>query len=115
MIFIRGLRQLPLFKPLARDADSCMTREYVELAMREGFPFEINMAEGKSYHVPDQYSIALLKNTAVIVVEEGLPPAASYDHWDQLLERGVVRRRRRRAVKKLRMDVHDRAKRVPPG
>ncbi len=31
------------------------------------------MADGKSYHVPDQYSIALLKNTAVIVVEEGLP------------------------------------------
>ncbi len=50
-----------------------MTREYVELAMREGFPFEIKMADGKSYHVPDQYSIALLKNTAVIVVEEGLP------------------------------------------
>jgi len=94
-----------------------MTREYVELATREGFPFEIKMADGKSYHVPDQYSIALLKNTAVIVVGRRTPPhpAASYDHWDQLLERGVVRRRRRRAVKKLRMDVHDRAKRVPPG
>ena len=49
-----------------------MTREYVELAMREGYPFEIRMADGKSHQVPDQYSIALLKNTAVIVVEEGL-------------------------------------------
>ncbi|HEV8186028.1 MAG TPA: hypothetical protein VGP40_08740 [Chthoniobacterales bacterium] len=31
------------------------------------------MAEGKSYTCRIQYSIALLKNTAVIVVEEGLP------------------------------------------
>lgn len=50
-----------------------MTREYVELAIKEGIPFQINMADGKSYHVPDDYSIALLKNTAVIVVEDGLP------------------------------------------
>ncbi len=93
-----------------------MTREYVELAMREGSPFEIKMAEGKSYHVPDQYSIALLKNTAVIVVEEGLPHILRFlRSLGSALERGVVRRRRRRAVKKLRMDVHDRAKRVPPG
>lgn len=52
---------------------SAMTREYVQLAMKEGYPFEIRMADGKTYHVPDEYSIALLKNTAVIVVEDGLP------------------------------------------
>jgi formylmethanofuran dehydrogenase subunit B len=50
-----------------------MTREYVELAMKEGYPFEIKMADGRSYRVPDEYSIALLKSTAVIVVENGLP------------------------------------------
>ena len=50
-----------------------MTREYVELAMKEGYPFEINMAEGKSYLVPDEYSIALIGKTAVIVVENTLP------------------------------------------
>lgn len=50
-----------------------MTREYVQLPIREGIPFEINMADGKSYRVPDPYSIALLGNTAVIVVEETLP------------------------------------------
>jgi hypothetical protein len=30
-----------------------MTRKYVELAMKEGYPFEINMADGRSYRVPD--------------------------------------------------------------
>ena len=50
-----------------------MTREYVELAIKEGIPFEINMADGKSYRVNDQFSIALIGKTAVIVVEDTLP------------------------------------------
>jgi hypothetical protein len=50
-----------------------VTRDYVELAIKEGIPFQINMADGKSYRVPDPYSIALLGNTAVIVVENALP------------------------------------------
>ena len=36
------------------------------------------MAEGKSYTCRIQYSIALLKNTAVIVVEEGLPTSCRF-------------------------------------
>lgn len=50
-----------------------MTQEYVRLAIDEGIPFEINMADGKTYVVPDKYSISLLGNTAVIVVENTLP------------------------------------------
>jgi hypothetical protein len=50
-----------------------MTRSYVELAIKEGIPFEIRMADGKSYTVSDINSIALLGNTAVIVVENELP------------------------------------------
>ncbi len=50
-----------------------MTREYVELAIKEGLPFEINMADGKSYRVEDEFSIALIGKTAVIVVEKTLP------------------------------------------
>jgi hypothetical protein len=50
-----------------------MTREYVEMAIEEGVPFEINMADGKSCRVNDESSIALIGNTAVIVVEDALP------------------------------------------
>lgn len=50
-----------------------MTQEYVRLAIDEGIPFEINMADGETYVVPDKYSISLLGNTAVIVVENTLP------------------------------------------
>lgn len=49
------------------------TQEYVKLAIDEGIPFEINMADGKTYVVPDKYSVSLLGNTAVIVVENTLP------------------------------------------
>jgi len=31
------------------------------------------MADGRSHRVPDEYSIALLGNTAIIVVEHDLP------------------------------------------
>jgi hypothetical protein len=50
-----------------------MTREYVELAIKEGIPFEVRMADGRSYTVPDANSIALLGKTAIIVVENALP------------------------------------------
>lgn len=50
-----------------------MTREFVELAIKEGLPFEINMADGKSYRVEDEFSIALIAKTAIIVVEKTLP------------------------------------------
>ncbi|MDB6149673.1 MAG: hypothetical protein JWQ44_1121 [Chthoniobacter sp.] len=50
-----------------------MTREYVEMAIKEGVPFEINMADGKSCRVNDEFSSALIGNIAVIVVEDALP------------------------------------------
>ena len=50
-----------------------MTREYVEMAIKKGIPFEINMADGKSYRVEDEFSIALIGETALIVVENMLP------------------------------------------
>lgn len=50
-----------------------MTREYVELAIKEGIPFEVNMADGKSYRVEDEFSIALIGKTAIIVIENTLP------------------------------------------
>lgn len=50
-----------------------MTRDFIELAIKEGIPFEINMADGKSYRVNDEFSIALIGKTAVIVVEDTLP------------------------------------------
>ncbi len=38
------------------------------MAIKKGIPFEINMADGKSYRVEDEFSIALIGKTALIVV-----------------------------------------------
>ncbi len=43
------------------------------MAIKKGIPFEINMADGKSYRVEDEFSIALIGETALIVVENMLP------------------------------------------
>lgn len=50
-----------------------MTRETVLLALREGIPFEVRMADGRSYLVPDQTQIAVGPSSLVILDEAGLP------------------------------------------
>jgi hypothetical protein len=49
-----------------------MTREQLEVAVREGIPFKVNMADGKEYTVKSPFNIAFDKNTVVVIDEEGL-------------------------------------------
>jgi hypothetical protein len=49
-----------------------MTRSQIELAVKEGIPFVIRMADGEKYEVADQSQIAFGK-TFVIVVQDDLP------------------------------------------
>ena len=44
-----------------------MTRDLVDLAIRERIPFEIRMADGKQYEVLDQRQIALGKTNVVVI------------------------------------------------
>ena len=45
-----------------------MTRDAVETAVREGIPFVINMADGKSYEVREEFQIAI-GTTSVVVLD----------------------------------------------
>ena len=46
-----------------------MTKDKIQIAINEGIPFVIKMADGIQYKVTDRYRIAL-GNTYVIVVDE---------------------------------------------
>jgi hypothetical protein len=50
-----------------------MTRDHIITAIEEGIPFHINMADGKSYLVPDKYRISLGKTTVVVVDDKDCP------------------------------------------
>jgi hypothetical protein len=50
-----------------------MTRDHVLTAKREGIPFEINMADGKSYLVTDADHISIGKTTVVVMDEKDCP------------------------------------------
>jgi ribosomal protein S4E len=46
-----------------------MTKERVSIAVKEGIPFEIKMADGEKYEVTDRSQIAL-GNTFVVMVDK---------------------------------------------
>jgi len=50
-----------------------MTRDTIETAVREGIPFVINMADGKSYEVREPYKIALGAARVVVLDDRDLP------------------------------------------
>jgi len=50
-----------------------MTRDTIETAGREGIPFVINMADGKSYEVRNPYKVALGSATVVVLDDRDLP------------------------------------------
>ena len=50
-----------------------MTRDHVIRAVDEGLPFEINMADGKSYRVDDRYRISVGKTTVIVLDDKDLP------------------------------------------
>ena len=50
-----------------------MTRDTIETAVREGIPFVINMADGKSYQVRESVKIAIGRTRVVVLDERDLP------------------------------------------
>jgi hypothetical protein len=50
-----------------------MTRDHVVTAIQEGIPFQISMADGKTYVVADQYRISLGKTTVVLMDDKDCP------------------------------------------
>jgi hypothetical protein len=50
-----------------------MTRDAIQTAVREGIPFVINLADGKSYEVREPYKIAIGAARVVVLDERDLP------------------------------------------
>jgi ribosomal protein L21 len=50
-----------------------MTRDRIEIAIQEGIPFEIRMADGRQYKVAEQYKIALGKTHVVVLDKLDMP------------------------------------------
>jgi hypothetical protein len=50
-----------------------MTRDTIDTAVREGIPFVINMADGKSYGVREAAKIAIGRTRVVVLDDRDLP------------------------------------------
>ena len=50
-----------------------MTRDNLLIAIREGIPFVIKMADGEKYEVTESYKIAVGKSYAMVVDKRDLP------------------------------------------
>ncbi|HVF70722.1 MAG TPA: hypothetical protein VM940_03850 [Chthoniobacterales bacterium] len=50
-----------------------MTRDALQTAVREGIPFAINMADGKSYEVREPWKIAIGQSRIVVLDDRDLP------------------------------------------
>lgn len=49
-----------------------MTRDQVPLAINEGIPFAVRMADGKAYEVTDRYRVALGRTSVVVIDNKDL-------------------------------------------
>jgi len=50
-----------------------MTRDKIQIAIDEGTPFLIRMADGEKYEIADRYRIALGKTTVIVVGKDDMP------------------------------------------
>jgi hypothetical protein len=50
-----------------------MTRDRIEIAIQEGIPFAIRMADGRQYEVNERYKIALGKTHIVVLGKLDMP------------------------------------------
>jgi hypothetical protein len=50
-----------------------MTRDKIDMALREGVPFVIKMADGEKYEVTDRNQVALGRTTVVVIDKDDLP------------------------------------------
>jgi hypothetical protein len=49
-----------------------MTRDQVQMAIKEGIPFEIKMADGAKYRVRQQYQVAIGRTSVVVFDDKDL-------------------------------------------
>ena len=50
-----------------------MTKDQIQVAVAEGVPFVIKMADGEKYEVTDRYQIAIGRTAVVVMGEHDLP------------------------------------------
>ena len=50
-----------------------MTRDRMQIAINEGIPFLIRMADGEKYEVTDRLNVALGKTHVVVIDKRDLP------------------------------------------
>ena len=50
-----------------------MTRTQIETALREGVPFAVHMADGKTYEVQQEFQLSLGKTVVTIMGEDDMP------------------------------------------
>jgi hypothetical protein len=50
-----------------------MTRDTIDMALREGIPFIIKMADGEKYEVTDRNQVALGRTNVVVIDKHDLP------------------------------------------
>lgn len=44
-----------------------MTRDQIQMAINEGIPFEIKMADGAKYRVRERYQVAVGRTSVVVI------------------------------------------------
>ena len=49
-----------------------MTRDQIQMAIKEGMPFEIRMADGAKYKVREQYQVAVGRTSVVVFDDKDL-------------------------------------------
>ena len=49
-----------------------MTRDQVKIALDEGIPFAINMADGRQYRVTDRHQVAVGPTRIAVIEDSGL-------------------------------------------
>jgi hypothetical protein len=49
-----------------------MTRDQIQMAIKEGIPFEIKMADGAKYRVRNSYQVAVGRTSVVVIDHKDL-------------------------------------------
>ncbi len=49
-----------------------MTRDQIQMAINEGIPFEIKMADGAKYRVRERYQVAVGRTSVVVIDDKDL-------------------------------------------
>jgi hypothetical protein len=49
-----------------------MTRDQIQMAINEGIPFEIKMADGAKYRIRERYQVAVGRTSVVVIDDKDL-------------------------------------------